>query len=408
MTNLFSKYLFLLFTFSVLISCESVPKTPTLKTGFWRGEITIQKQQVPFVFEIVSSNNEYKINLHDGDNIIELDEVTVVNDSLFFTLHIFDIDVKAKINDNSLSGVYTKNYADNYVLSFKAAYGKETRVDNPKTSTKFDGQWDFWFEGDDDNNKKVGIFKSDGNQLKGSVLSKTGDYRFLEGTSTDKDFTLYAFDGNHIFIFKATLENDSTFTGDYWSGKTAHKKFRAVRNENAALPDANSLTYLKDGYVGMEFSFPGLDGKPISLTDEKYKDKVVILQLFGTWCPNCMDETKFLTKWYDNNKNRGVEIIGLAYEVKDDFDYAKTRVQKMKEKYSIGYDFVIAGTSESGNAAKSLPMLNHVMSFPTAIIIDKKGKVRNIHTGFSGPATGDYYLDYVHEFNTLMDILLAE
>jgi len=158
----------------------------------------------------------------------------------------------------------------------------------------------------------------------------------------------------------------------------------------------------------VEFSFPGLDGKPISLTDKKYQGKVVVLQLFGTWCPNCMDETKFLTNWYDNNKNRGVEIIGLAYEVKDDFDYAKTRVQKMKDKYNIGYDFVIAGTSERGNAAKSLPMLNHVMSFPTAIIIDKKGKVRNIHTGFSGPATGGYYLDYVQEFNVLMDELLAE
>ncbi|MDC9721767.1 MAG: TlpA disulfide reductase family protein [Urechidicola sp.] len=404
----FSKYISLIFSFILLISCKTEPKQTSLKDGFWRGEITIQKQQIPFVFEILSSNDEYKINLHDGDNIIELDEVTVVNDSLFFTLHIFDIDVKAKIEENTLSGTYTKNYADNYVLPFKATYGKKDRIDNPTTSTNFDGTWSFNFEGDDDNNKKVALFKADNNLLKGSILCKTGDYRFLEGTSTDKNFTLYAFDGNHLYIFKAELENDSIFKGEYWSGKTGNKKFTAIKDENAELPDANSLTYLKDGYDGMEFSFPGLDGKQISLTDEKYQDKVVVLQLFGTWCPNCMDETKFLTKWYDDNKNRGVEIIGLAYEVKDDFNYAKTRVQKMKDKYNIGYDFVIAGTSERGNAAESLPMLNHVMSFPTAIVIDKKGKVRNIHTGFSGPATGDYYLDYVQEFNVLMDELLAE
>ncbi len=408
MTNSFSTFFLLAATFLILISCQTEPKPTSLKKGFWRGEITIQKQQIPFVFEVLSSNNEYKINLHDGDNIIELDEVSVVNDSLFFTLHIFDIDVKAKIKKNNISGTYTKNYADNYVLPFKAAYGKKDRVNNPSTSTNFDGTWSFKFEGDDDNNKKVAIFKADDNLLKGSILSKTGDYRFLEGTSTNKDFTLYAFDGNHLYIFKAELENDSIFKGEYWSGKTGNKKFTAIKNENATLPDANSLTYLKEGYNGMEFSFPGLDGNPISLTDKKYQDKVVVLQLFGTWCPNCMDETKFLTSWYDNNKNRGVEIIGLAYEVKDDFDYAKKRVQKMKDKYNIGYDFVIAGTSERGNAAKSLPMLNHVMSFPTAIIIDKKGKVRNIHTGFSGPATGDYYLDYVHEFNVLMDELLVE
>lgn len=408
MINLFSKYLLVTIAFLILISCKTEPKITSLKDGFWRGEITIQKQQIPFVFEIMNSNDEYKINLHDGDNIIELDEVTVVNDSLFFTLHIFDIDVKAKIEENTLSGTYTKNYADNYVLPFKATYGKTDRIDNPSTSTNFDGTWSFKFEGDDDNNKKVALFKADSNLLKGSILSKTGDYRFLEGTSTDKNFTLYAFDGNHLYIFKAELENDSIFKGEYWSGKTGNKKFTAIKDENAVLPDANSLTYLKDGYDGMEFSFPGLDGNPISLTDKKYQNKVVILQLFGTWCPNCMDETKFLTNWYDDNKNRGVEIIGLAYEVKDDFAYAKTRVLKMKDKYNIGYDFVIAGTSESGNAAKSLPMLNHVMSFPTSIIIDKKGKVRNIHTGFSGPATGDYYLDYVQEFNVLMDELLAE
>lgn len=408
MTKSISKYLFALSTFLLLISCSTETEDQELKTGFWRGEITIQNQQLPFVFEVVKNENNYTINLHDSDNSIELDEVTVVNDSLFFTLHIFDIDIKAKIEENNLIGTYTKNYADNYVLPFKATFGENTRTDNPSTTTKFDGKWDFRFEGDDDNNKKVGLFKADDNQLKGSILSTTGDYRFLEGSATDDAFTLYAFDGNHLFIFKGQLENDSTFTGDYWSGKTAHKKFRAIKDKNTSLPDANSLTYLKDEFDSIEFSFPGIDGNPISLIDAKYQNKVVILQLFGTWCPNCMDETKFFTKWYDENKNRGVEIIGLAYEIKDDFNYAKTRVQKMKDKYDIGYDFVIAGTSSKGNAAKSLPMLNHVMSFPTSIIIDKKGKVRSIHTGFSGPATGDYYLDYVNEFNILLDELLAE
>ena len=210
-----------------------------------------------------------------------------------------------------------------------------------------------------------------------------------------------------MYILKAKLE-DGVLKGDYWSGKTLHQTFTGVRDENAKLPDASKLTFLKDGYDKIVFSFPDLNGNQVTLNDPKYQNKVVILQLFGTWCPNCMDETKFLTKWFDKNKNREVEIIGLAYENKADFEYAKTRVQKMKNKWSIGYDFVIAGTSKSGNASKSLPMLNHVMSFPTSIIIDKKGIVRSIHTGFSGPATDDYYLHFVEEFNTLMDELLAE
>ena len=158
----------------------------------------------------------------------------------------------------------------------------------------------------------------------------------------------------------------------------------------------------------MEFSFPGLDGNAVSLKDEKYQDKVVMLQIFGTWCPNCMDETKFYANWYKNNKEKGVEIIGLAYEAKDDFEYAKARVEKMKLKYNVAYDYVIAGIYNKEEAAKTLPMLNHVLSFPTTIFIDKKGKVRRIHTGFSGPATGKYYEEFVEDFNNFMSKLINE
>ena len=48
------------------------------------------------------------------------------------------------------------------------------------------------------------------------------------------------------------------------------------------------------------------------------------------------------------------------------------------------------------------------MSYPTTIFIDKKGKVREIHTGFSGPGTGKYYDEFVTEFNQLMDKLISE
>ena len=121
-----------------------------------------------------------------------------------------------------------------------------------------------------------------------------------------------------------------------------------------------------------------------------------------------MDETKFLTKWYDENKNRGVEIIGLAYEAKDDFDYAKSRVEKMINKYGVKYDFLIAGTNDKEEASKTLPMLNRVISFPTMIIIDKNGELVSIHTGFSGPGTGKYNDEFVQNFNTKMDSLLSK
>ena len=174
------------------------------------------------------------------------------------------------------------------------------------------------------------------------------------------------------------------------------------------MPDANELTYLKEGNKKIEFSFPDLDRNLVTLNDEKYKNKVVILQILGTWCPNCMDETVFLADWYRKNSDKGVEIIGLAYENKNNFDYAKKRVEIMKDKLNANYDFVIAGTSSVKSASASLPMLNKVVSFPTTIIIDKKGKVRRIHTGFSGPATGIYYEEFVDDFNQFVNKLIEE
>jgi len=151
-----------------------------------------------------------------------------------------------------------------------------------------------------------------------------------------------------------------------------------------------------------------VNGKTVSLTDEKYQGKVVIVQLLGTWCPNCMDETRFLAPWYRQNRDRGVEVIGLAYERKDDFQYASERVKNMMEKLDIDYEVLIAGTNDKQKASKTLPMLNEIAAFPTTIFIGKDGKVKKIHTGFSGPGTGQYYEQFKEEFNTTVNELLSE
>jgi thiol-disulfide isomerase/thioredoxin len=398
---------------SSFVGCNNENSANKLKTGKWRGEIIAQENRIPFNFELKETKNNYSINLINGDENLTIDDVIIKGDSLIFSMHIFDITVKAIINKNTMTGIYIKNYADNYILPFKAIYGKNTRFDDVKSTSNFDGTWETTFYSNEGKEiPAIGIFKAQNNILKGTFLTKTGDYRFLDGY-TDKDtMYLYTFDGNHIYKFRAEVKNDSLLNGQYWSGKTGYKTFVSKRNKKAELPDADKLTYLKDGYNKIIFSFPGLDGNIVSLDDDKYKNKVVLLQILGTWCPNCMDETKFLSKWYNQNKDKDVEILGLAYENKKngraDFQYAKSRVEKMKTKYQVDYDFVIAGTSSTKSASESLPMLNKVISFPTTIFIDKKGIVRKIHTGFSGPATGIHYDKFVDEFNLFMKELIEE
>jgi thiol-disulfide isomerase/thioredoxin len=254
----------------------------------------------------------------------------------------------------------------------------------------------------------VGNFTQNGTAVQGSFLTPTGDYRFLNGSLNGDSLFLSTFDGSNAMLFKAVIEADGTLKGAQWSGVKAYKTWTAKLDTDAKLPDATKLTFLKPGYDKVDFSFPDSEGKTVSLSDPKYKDKVVIIQILGSWCPNCMDETNFLAPWYDKNKDRGVEIVGLAFERSDKPEVSNPKIKKMISRFGMNYPVLLAGTNSDEATAKALPMLNKVMSYPTTIFIDKKGKVREIHTGFSGPGTGEYYDQFVEEFNGLISKMISE
>ncbi|HZK96002.1 MAG TPA: TlpA family protein disulfide reductase, partial [Prolixibacteraceae bacterium] len=109
-----------------------------------------------------------------------------------------------------------------------------------------------------------------------------------------------------------------------------------------------------------------------------------------------------------SNNKRGVEIIGLGFERKDDFESAKKSLSNLKTRLGIPYEILFAGKSGTAEASKALPALNGISAFPTTIFIDKKGNVRKVHTGFNGPATGKIYEEFKTEFNELINQLLAE
>lgn len=377
--------------------------------------LELQGQVLPFTFslkEVDNSSSEtplkYELYLENAEEKLRVDEVHLKGDSVRIPMHIFDTEIVAKNEGDRWVGYWKKNYEEDYQLSFEAQLGDDYRfvATTTEVSVEVDGKWAVQFA--DDSLASIGIFKQQGNQVTGSFLTSTGDYRFLEGNIVNNELMLSTFDGEHAFLFEAKMQDNGSLKGDFWSGSHYHTTWTAQRDENAVLADANSLTYLKENYDRLAFTFPDVQGDSVSLNDLKYEGKVVLVQIFGTWCPNCMDETKFLTDWYQKNQDRGVEIIGLAYEQKDDFNYAQRRVQKMVDKLNVPYDFLIAGVSDKEKAAETLPMLNRVMSFPTLIFINREGKVANIHTGFSGPGTGEYYESFVQEFNERMDALLDQ
>ena len=381
-----------------------------VQTGHWRGVLKTQGIEIPFIFLLEKNEEKYAIKLINSEEMIPLEEVIIDNDSIHIPLFIFDATIHAKIDGNKMNGVWIKDYEQDYVIPFEASYGIDQRftIQDSTAKVSFDGKWEVDFISTENIDKGIGLFNQHGNHVTGTFITPVEDYRFLEGVVDGSTMKLSCFDGTHAYLFEANLSEDGQIEGDYWSGKTWHQKWTAKRNDNFELPDPYALTYMKKGYNKFEFKFPNTSGDSVELADSQYKDKVVVVQLLGTWCPNCMDETKFFTDWYKKNKDRGVEIIGLAFERKADSNYAIKMINRMKDKLEVEYEVLIAGTTKAESRAEALPMLNKIMSFPTSIILDKKHKVRKIHTGFTGPGTGAYYEKFVEDFNLLMDKLILE
>ena len=279
----------------------------------------------------------------------------------------------------------------------------------PQAAADVTGRWDVLFLDDEGNETRaVAELDQQGSRVAGTVLTPTGDYRYLYGEVDGRRLELSTFDGAHAFVFAAEVEESGQLSGDFWSGTRWHESWTAQRNFDARLPDPYQLTYLKEGYDSLAFEFPDLEGQPVALVDPKYDGKVVLVTLSGTWCPNCADEVAFLSDYYRNNHQRGLEIITLLYEHFEDFDRAAAQGRALRKQYGIDYDVLIAGVSDKTLASETLPMLSRVLAFPTMIFIDRDGRVRHIHTGFAGPGTGQHYSDFVAGFNATMDELLAE
>jgi peroxiredoxin len=384
-----------------------------IKTGRWAAEVTVPGGVVRFALELKRQGDTYGAVLVNGDERVPVSEVSVEDDALRLFFPAFNSRIEAALEGGVLNGSLTLNKRGGTVqaMPLRAVYaqGYTFSVGGAQPEIDVTGRWavDF-FQDDGVSSKAIGEFRQDGSDLRGTFLTPTGDYRYLTGTVTGGTFELSCFDGAHAFLFNARVGPDGSLEGDFWSGTKWHERWTARRDDNAALPDPYELTFLREGYDGIAFSFPDVNGKTVSLDDHRFDDKVVIVTLAGSWCPNCHDEAAFLTDYYNENKDRGLEIVTLMYEHLRDEQDAVRQIERFRKKHNIEYTLLYAGYSGREEAQQTLPMLNHIMSFPTTIIIGRDGEVRRIHTGFSGPGTGQHYDAFKREFSSFVNTLLAE
>jgi peroxiredoxin len=398
----------------LVFSYQIAAAQASLKPGIWRGITKTEKRiEIPFNFETANVSGKTVLTIINGDERIKVTDITYKKgDSVIIRMPLYDSEFRLKQKNGWLFGRWTKNLGAKYVsMDFLAVPNTNWRFKSTaKPAFDITGRWSVPFGKGADTTATVGEFKQTGSKLTGTFLSTTGDYRYLEGVVTGNKLFLSAFDGGHDYLFTATIAgNNKIIDGKFYAGLTSVENWSGIKNINARLPDAYSLTALKPGYSKLAFTFKDLNGKNVSLTDARFKNKVVIVQILGSWCPNCMDETAYMVDFYKRFKSKGVEIVGLAYERSTDFAQSKRTVTQVKNKFNVPYPLLLTGyTPARGEPAKSLPMLQKMLGFPTTIIIDRKGNVRKIHTGFSGPGTGEHYTDFITEFERLVIHMVEE
>lgn len=394
-----------------LVACQQ--KNVKFKNGTWRGVfINDSSIEIPFNFEVYDSAGNKQVAFINGAERLNINEVQVTGDTVIISTPLYATEIKAQLSPEGLVGNWKRTLPDKtQSMKFYAKPDADWRFIQTPDSAKrsIDGRWSVLMTKSvpPDTTLAVGEFSQNANDVSGTFMTNFGDYRFLYGQLNGNRLSLSSYGGSVPVLFTATVTDDHALVdGMSYSGPSSLMKWEGKRDADAMLSDPYTLTKLKKGTDRLNFTFPDVEGNRISITDDRFANKVVVIQFLGSWCPNCMDETAFLSPFYDRYKPKGVEVVGLAYERYSETEKAKKAVFNLIKRFDVSYPILLTGY-QPADVLQSVPELQNFKAFPTTILLDKQGRVASIHTGFNGPATGDAYTDYIENFERQIDRLLA-
>lgn len=384
-------------------------------SSFWRAAIKRPDgNNIIFNFQKKTIGKRTVLYIQNASERLLVDSVHFKNDSVFIKMPVFESSFKAKITDAKWEGVWIKGTSrTEQMLPFTAEKSNvRFALSDGAAKININGRWAVKFASDTSKEgSSIAELQQHGNRLTGTFITPTGDYRFLEGVVTGNKLKMSGFDGSHAVLFTGDItSNKKIKNGRFFSGAVYSEEWSAVKNAKATVKLDESAMYLKPGEEKLSFTFPDINGKPVSINDERFKNKVVIVQLMGSWCPNCMDETKFLSDYYNKNKHRGIEVVALAYEYSTNFTRSQQSLKKFQQRFDVQYPVLITGVTvtDSLRTEKTLPQVTRIKVFPSSIILGKHGKVRKLDNSFFGPGTGEHFEAYKKEFYETIDQLLEE
>lgn len=416
----------------ILEGCiEPAGEFSAIPPGPWRATLQLSSTSIgdrafeersngflPFNFEVVyDSEEEFHIEIINGAERIRLDDIEfgrdryIQKDTIRIEFPAYGSYISAKYEEDAIEGMwYAPDRGDDYAVPFRALHGNDKRfmqIDTPVVDIS--GTWAVTFAIErDDPYEAIGIFEQDENGIvTGTFRTATGDYRFLEGKMSDNRLFLSVFDGSHAYLFEAKYLEDGTLSGIYRSGNHYKTYWEARRDPTAQLPDPFAQAKVINNSATLSFAFPDTEGDTVRLNSDRYNGKPKLIQIMGTWCPNCLDESKFLVDYFRAHPDSEIEWITLAFERYDTFEKAQPRLKRYKEHLGMENALLFAGSNSKAEAAEKIGVLETLVSFPTLLFLDRNNNITAVHSGFNGPATNEYK-DFVQKFEIEIDRLTAD
>jgi thiol-disulfide isomerase/thioredoxin len=378
--------------------------SPPAPVGLWRAVLDLAGGPLPFGLQIGRAGEGFDGKLCNGTRCQPID-VRIERDSLVLEIPDYAATITAVARGDSLVGAY-RNVGNRgpRTIPFRAARGRWPVVVPP---TSLLGRWDATYILEWGTSPRVFELRSGPSGLEGTIISNTGDYGHFSGWAAADSFALAHFDGSYVYLLTGRLEGD-TLRGIFHAGLRTQTPWKAVRSKGG--PHLKSPTELTtaDTTAPFRFEFLDLDGRRVTSDDPRFRGKVVLVDIFGTWCPTCHDATPEIVKLYRRYRGRGLEVVGLAYEVTGDSAVDARQVRRYRDKFKISFPLLLAGTNDTEAAAASLPQLRGFTSFPTTLFLGRDGRIRRVHAGFYGPATGAQHRRQLREFEREIELLLAE
>ena len=385
----------------------SGPAEPPAVQGTWRAVLDLAGGELQFRIEIRGTGDSLSGRVCNAGACEPFSATRFVGgeDSILLEMGDYAAAIRARVTPDSLTGFY-HNVGNRgpRTIPFRASRGTWTGAPPP---AELIGRWDATFNPATRPSPRVLVLRRTPRGLEGTIISNTGDYGIFWGGAVADSFAMAHFDGSFVYLLAGRLKGD-TLRGIFHAGLRSQTPFVAVRSKGEDHLTPPNEVVRADTSTTFRFAFPSITGGIVTNDDPRFRGKVVIVDIFGTWCPTCHDAAPALEDLYRRYHDQGLEIVGLAYEVTGDTAIDGALVRRFRDKFGIRFPLLLAGVNDGESPAATQPQLSGPIAFPTTIFIDRSGRVRNVHAGFYGPATPAAHEGLVREWRTLVERLVKE